>query len=260
MLYDQWGYSTAVAVSILLASVAFLTAFFTVPETRLPVRRAAGEGPGWRGLHPQGVLASARQVRGTLPHSLDAFAVLLGIGFVVMFAWAFIEPRFMFYAYDNLGWTSSMLGLVMSTYGVAMMLGEFGFGQLSDRLGRKPVLMAGLVLFAAQFVGLAVSRDYAVIAASFVIAGLGNALYDPALSASVLDIAPVEHQARALGLKGTAASLGNILGPTLVVLVTPFLAAQYIFMTAAGIVAASALVFAPARLRHRPAGRGAASP
>jgi len=46
----------------------------------------------------------------------------------------------MFYAYDDLSWNSSMLGLVMSTYGIAMMLGEFGFSQVSDRLGRKPVM------------------------------------------------------------------------------------------------------------------------
>jgi len=55
-----------------------------------------------------------------------------------MFAWAFIEPRFMFYAYDDLGWSSSMLGLVMSTYGISMMLGEFSLSHLSDQWGRKP--------------------------------------------------------------------------------------------------------------------------
>jgi MFS family permease len=78
------------------------------------------------------------------------------ITFGVMFAWAFIEPQFMFYAYDDLSWTSSQLGLVMSAYGVAFMLGEFALGQLSDRLGRKPALVLGLTLFSAQFVGLAI--------------------------------------------------------------------------------------------------------
>jgi len=83
-----------------------------------------------------------------------------------------------------------MLGLVMSTYGIAMMLGEFSLSQVSDRLGRKPVIMIGLVFFLAQFIGLAVSRDYILIAATFVIVGLGNALFDPTLSAYILDIIP----------------------------------------------------------------------
>ena len=147
--------------------------------------------------------------------------VLLCIYFAVMFAWAFIEPSFMFYAYDDMGWNSSMLGLVMSTYGIAMMLGEFGLSHLSDRFGRKPVIIVGLALFSAQFIGLAFSRDYVLIAVTFVLAGLGNALFDPALSASILDIAPAGHQARILGIKSTAGSLGNILGPAMVVLCMP---------------------------------------
>ncbi len=118
------------------------------------------------------------------------FTVLLGTSFTVMFAWTFIEPRFMFYAYDDLDWNSSMLGLVMNTYGIAMMLVEFSPSRMSDRLGRTPVILIGLVFFSAQFIGLAFSRNYILIATTFVIADLGNALLDPALSAYILDITP----------------------------------------------------------------------
>ncbi len=171
-----------------------------------------------------------------------------------MFAWAFIEPRFMFYAYDDLGWSSSMLGMVMSTYGISMTLGEFGLSRLSDRLGRKPVVILGLALFAAQFIGLAFSRDYILIALAFVIAGLGNALYDPALSAWILDIAPANHQGRILGIKSTAGSLGNILGPALVVLFTPIMQARAIFLAAMGSVILVMLVSLVVKMRQNPSG------
>lgn len=95
------------------------------------------------------------------------FTVLLGTSFTVMFAWTFIEPRFMFYAYDDLDWNSSMLGLVMNTYGIAMMLVEFSPSRMSDRLGRTPVILIGLVFFSAQFIGLAFSRNYILIATTF---------------------------------------------------------------------------------------------
>lgn len=134
-----------------------------------------------------------------------------------------------------------MLGLVMSTYGIAMTLGEFGCSQLSDRLGRKPVFLFGLMLFSAQFIGLAFFRNYILIAVTFVIAGLGNALFDPALSASMLDIAPAEHRARLMGIKSTAGSLGSILGPALIVLFTSSLNAYGIFLLAVGIVLLTAL-------------------
>ena len=67
-----------------------------------------------------------------------------------------------------------MLGMAMSTYGIAMALGEFGLSQLSDRLGRKPVILFGLILFSAQYIGLAFFQNYLLIVASFVVAGLGN--------------------------------------------------------------------------------------
>jgi MFS family permease len=158
------------------------------------------------------------------------------ISFGVMFAWAFIEPQFMFYVYDDLAWTSSQLGMIMSTFGLACTVGEFSLGQLSDRLGRKPVLVLGLALFSAQFIGLVIFRDVAWIIASFILAGLGNAIFDPALSALILDLTPAEYTARMMGLKGTAGSIGNMLGPALVVLVTPFAGPQVIFLVSAALV------------------------
>ena len=150
-----------------------------------------------------------------------------------------------------------MLGLAMSAYGVAMTLGEFTLGRLSDRMGRKLIIITGLMLFSAQFLGMAFLRNYILIAATFAVAGLGNALYDPALSAALLDISPVEHRARLLGIRYTAASTGSILGPALVVLVTSVLSASSIFLVAVGVVllAVVAQILLPERTAepHRPA-------
>jgi MFS family permease len=71
---------------------------------------------------------------------------------------------------------------------------------------------------------------------SFILAGLGNALYDPALSAHILDITPSEHKARIMGIKTTVGSLGNLLGPALVVVFTPFVDPQIVFLISAGLV------------------------
>jgi DHA1 family multidrug resistance protein-like MFS transporter len=231
---------------------AFISALLTVPETRkVPGRPAEKTAQSEKNPRPENWISSVHTFMKSLPGSLSAFIVLLSIYFTVMFAWAFIEPRFMFYVYDDMGWNSSMLGLVMSTYGVALMLGEFGLSHLSDRFGRKPVIIVGLALFSAQFIGLAFSRNYALIAVTFVLAGLGNALFDPALSASVLDIAPAGHQVRILGIKSTAGSLGNILGPALVILCMPYLTAQGIFLVASGVVVLITLAGLAIRMRHQ---------
>jgi len=223
LLYDRFGYAVPFATAIAMAVGALLLAVFLIPETYTPAAHPS---------HPHSAWTHGLQALPAQP----TFFLLLLITFGVMFAWAFIEPQFMFYVYDNLSWTSAQLGLVMSTYGVAFMFGEFALGQLSDRLGRKPVLVLGLALFSAQFVGLVIFRDVAWIVVSFILAGLGNALYDPALSAHILDITPPEHKARIMGIKSTVGSLGNLLGPALVVLFTPFVGPQVVFLISAGLV------------------------
>jgi DHA1 family tetracycline resistance protein-like MFS transporter len=221
LLYDQFDYGVPFAVAIAVALAALLLAVFLIPETH---RQPADQSrPAW---------TLALQGR----HGMPALYLLMLITFGAMFAWAFIEPQFMFYAYDQLGWTSSQLGLVMSTYGLACMVGEFSLGQLSDRLGRKPVLVMGLALFSAQFVGLVMFRDVSWIVVSFLLAGLGNALYDPALNAHILDITPPDQTGRIMGLKGTVGSLGNMVGPAALVLFTPFVSPQVVFLIASALV------------------------
>jgi DHA1 family tetracycline resistance protein-like MFS transporter len=221
LLYDQFDYGVPFAVAIAVALAALLLAVFLIPETH---RQPADQSrPAWT-LGLQG------------RHGMPALYLLMLITFGAMFAWAFIEPQFMFYAYDQLGWTSSQLGLVMSTYGLACMVGEFSLGQLSDRLGRKPVLVMGLALFSAQFVGLVMFRDVSWIVVSFLLAGLGNALYDPALNAHILDITPPDQTGRIMGLKGTVGSLGNMVGPAALVLFTPFVSPQVVFLIASALV------------------------
>jgi DHA1 family tetracycline resistance protein-like MFS transporter len=223
LLYDHFGYIVPLAVSIALELSALLLALFLVPETYTPSTHPSGNRLAW---------ARSLQALPVLP----IFYLIMLISFGVTFAYAFIEPQFMFYAYDDLAWSSSQLGLAIGAYGLAFMLGEFALGQLSDRIGRKPVLVLGLALFSAQFVGLAIFRDMTWIMVSFILAGLGNALYDPALSAFLLDITPPEHTARIMGIKGTLGSLGNMLGPALVVLVTPFVGPKIVFLISVALI------------------------
>ena len=225
LLYDHFGYGVPFTTSILMAVSALLLAVFLIPETHALAARSSLPRPSWMHRLP------------ALPAGSTFFLLLL-ISCGVTYAWSFIEPQFMFYAYEDLSWTSSQLGLIMSTYGMAFTLGEFALSQLSDRLGRKPVLVLGLALFSAQFVGLVIFRDAIWIVMSFILAGLGNALYDPALNALILDITPPEQSAGMMGLKGTAGSLGSLLGPASVVLFTPFVSPLVVFLIA------SVLVFA----------------
>jgi MFS family permease len=239
MLYDQYGYFIPFAASIALELGALILAIMLIPETHRPTS-----------LHADSITVETPSLLSL--RKLPVFPLLMLISFSVMFAWAFIEPQFLFYAYDDLVWSSSQLGLVMSAYGLACMLAEFTLSQLSDRIGRKPVLVAGLALFSCQFLGLAIFRQIAWIVISFVLAGIGNALYDSALSAHILDITPSPLTARVMGLKATAGSLGNMLGPALVAFIASAIGPRVVFLISAGLVfAITFLTLSAMQVPHR---------
>ena len=248
LLYDRFGYAVACVASIVLAIGALLVAALRVHETHTPEVHPGRPPLAWTG--------GLRTLRAG-----PAFLFLLFINLSTMFAWAFCEPQFMFHAYDDLGWSSSQVGLVISAYGVACTSGLFALGHLSDRLGRKPVLLLGLALFSVQFIGLVVLRTVPWLVASFTLSGLGQGLFDPALRALILDMSPAEQTAGMMGLNSMAGSLGTLLGPALAVLFT--LSAQVVFLIAAGMVAmlvlASGLVLrTPAKAAQHSSGDGLA--
>lgn len=255
LLYDRWGYGPPFLASIILGLLTCLIAFLAIPEThtrqeryreRLRQKRVALLTP------KQSAVVSFRS---TLPRPLIAFGVLLAVNLSMIFAWFFIDPQLPFYVFDELEWSTAQFGSAISLYGWAALVGSLVLSQSSDRFGRKPVLVVGLILHASQYVGLMVSNSYVLIVGAFVIAGLGESLINPALNASYLDITPEKHRSRAMGIKGAIGSLGSLLAPALVLIIVRFVPAQSVFFISAALILFTALlVFVTLRL---PEQRGA---
>lgn len=260
LLYDKWGYGPPFLASIGIALITFLIAFFIIPEThtREERRREILYQKRAVRLAPEtGTAASASLSAGvsfwtSLPHPLLAFGVLLFINLSMIFAWFFIDPQLPFYVFDELGWSTAQFGAAISFYGWATLIGSLTLGQTSDRFGRKPILIVGLILHSAQYVGLMLSNIYWVIIATFIIAGLGEALLNPALSATYLDITPEEHRSRAMGIKGAIGSLGSLAAPALVMVIIRYVPPQSVFLISAVLILSTALlVFIALRLSGR---------
>ena len=178
----------------------------------------------------------------SLPHPLLAFGTLLFVNLSMIFAWFFIDPQLPFYAFDELEWSTAQFGAIISCYGWATLIGNLTLGRSSDRFGRKPILIIGLILHSAQYGGLMLSNVFGVIIVAFIVAGLGEALVNPALNAAYLDITPEEHRSRAMGIKMAVGSLGSLLAPALVAIVSRSLAPQGAFFVSAALILLTALV------------------
>jgi DHA1 family tetracycline resistance protein-like MFS transporter len=242
LLYDRYGYGPPFAASIGIALLTLVVAFLAVPEThtREQRRRAALVQKRAGQLAPESEAAGS--FTASLPHPVPAFGTLLLVSFSMVFAWFFIEPQLPFYVFDDLGWSTAQFGAVISCYGWAALTGSLTLGRSSDRFGRTPIIVIGLALHTAQYVGLMLTSAFWLLTAAFVVAGVGEALVNPAVSAAYLDITPDEHRSRAMGIKTAVGSLGSLLAPALVTMLAGGVTPQGVFTTAAALILVTALV------------------
>lgn len=81
-------------------------------------------------------------------------------------------------------------------------------GKLSDHIGRRPAMVAGLLLYAIAYVLFALAEDIPSIAVAFVLYGLYAALVEGVAKAWISDLVPNERRGLAIGLQTTLASIG----------------------------------------------------
>ncbi len=132
-----------------------------------------------------------------------------------------------------------------------LLLGQTLLGQLSDRFGRKPILVLGLLVHSVQYFALIVTESFRLITAGITLSGLGEALVTPALNAFYLDLTPEQYRSRVMGIKESANALGGLVGPALVVVTVRFVPPYGIFMVSASSLIAGALLALIVRDRHR---------
>ena len=240
VLYDTSGYAAPFVASAVMALIAFIAAAVTMPETRTPEIR-------WREQLRNRRETAAAPSKGisfwdSLPRPLYLFTTLLILDFMLVFAFAFVEPQMIFYFYDDLGWTSIQFGLVIGVYGTTMVVGQVFLGQLSDKYSRKPIIILGTLIELVFYLGLVLLTSFPLILLASAISGLGTALIEPALNAYYLDITDERFRSRILGIKASSVALAGVAGPLLLILISASISARGIFLIAGLAVLASAVL------------------
>ena len=135
---------------------------------------------------------------------------------VIFFMWGFgtgalwvARPLFA----DSLGASLFQIGLVSSFSAMPRLLSGPVTGLLSDRWGRRPMLLLGAAAHGAILVAQFFSDDYAQFALLELLAGVGIAFWTVSSGILIADLTRVANRGRGVGLRDTAMRLGMLAGP-----------------------------------------------
>jgi MFS family permease len=139
--------------------------------------------------------------------------VLMATVFVDMMGAMIVLPLLPFYVLEMKA-RPSILGPLVSTFFIAQIIFSPLWGKLSDRYGRRPMILAGLLLSAAAFLLFGLAHTVLLLFLSRLVQGAGSGTVG-VVQAYVGDSIPAAERAKALGWVTAATSAGVVIGPAI---------------------------------------------
>ncbi|MFT9597373.1 MFS transporter [Mesobacillus sp.] len=143
-----------------------------------------------------------------------ALPILFLVMFLVMVGFGIIIPVIPFYA-EEIGASPTQLGLLMAVYSLMQFIFAPMWGRISDRIGRKPVIMIGILGLSLSFFLMALSTELWMLFAARIIGGFLSSANMPTVMAYVADITSEEDRSKGMGIIGASVGLGFIFGPAI---------------------------------------------
>lgn len=136
----------------------------------------------------------------------NTFITMAGIGLIIP-----IMPSFL----KGFGAAGQALGFIIAMFSLGQFLFSPFAGRLSDRKGRKRVILIGLLIYASSQLAFSLSTELWMLYVARFFSGFGSAFLIPPMMAFVADITPHEKRGKGMGMLAAAMSLGFMIGPAL---------------------------------------------
>lgn len=158
------------------------------------------------------MLSRVRSLYGEFPRQ---FWTLTGATFIDQLGGALLFPFFALYVTDHFGVGMTEVGILFAIFSVASVFGSLISGALTDKLGRRWMLMFGLIFSALSSLSMAFVDDLVMFYALAVLVGFLGNTGGPAAQAMVADLLPEEKVAEGYGMQRVSANLAVAIGPAI---------------------------------------------
>lgn len=175
-----------------------------------------------------------------LPGERRAVGVIALIAVFRMFGLFALLPVLAIFAADLDGATPTLIGIAVGGYGLTQATLQIPFGALSDRIGRVPVILLGLLIFAAGSVLAGVSDDIGGVIAGRLLQGAGA--ISATLTALLADATREEVRTRSMAIFGIGIGSSFLLALILGPIIAAIAGVRSLFWLAAGLAVAAAVL------------------
>ncbi|QTD42473.1 MFS transporter [Sporosarcina sp. Te-1] len=136
----------------------------------------------------------------------NMFIAMSGIGLIIP-----IMPQFL----GTFGAAGSVLGFLIAIFSFAQFIFSPLAGGLSDRHGRKKIIIFGLIIYGLSQLAFSLSTEIWMLFIARFFSGFGSAFIVPPMMAFVADITAYEDRGKGMGMLGASMSLGFMIGPAI---------------------------------------------
>ncbi len=143
----------------------------------------------------------------------------------------------------SIGLNPGEAGLLFGVQGVTSFLSKPVMGRVSDQVGRRPLIMVGLMICAATFILIPHVQSLTILLALAAGFGFGEAVVTSSTSAFVADVSELKTLGAGMGMQGTISDIGHASGPLLAGLLIAHLSYQSAFAIIAAIQLLAAGLF-----------------
>jgi len=144
----------------------------------------------------------------------SALTVIFFTVFIDLLGFGLLIPILPTFASNVLHISDFEIGVIVGSYSLMQFLFNSLVGKLSDKLGRRPVILVSLLITAVSYIIFSFSTSFWILLISRLLAGLGGSNIGAA-QAYIADITTAKDRSKGMGLIGAAFGLGFVFGPVI---------------------------------------------